>query len=212
MELPIILWTSVFRGIGLPIQKCREKVTNNQGLGCDFHIWVGSQFPLESAWWFPLPPCPWHTDHCLSTESSCEEFKGVLSRGASPRNGLHVDCPQNFNAAKLTIGHLLFRFFSQCKNICHPLWSTFATTRFVFASRVMPRGKIPVLILFLVWHLASMCTDRERKKKRGFTFSLFTLMHSMKRKPKINNENHGLQDLVESLHQTCQTQRLTLAK
>lgn len=58
--------------------------------------------------------------------------------------------------------------------------------------KVVPRGKFPLLILFLVWHLASTCTDRERKKKRGFTFSLFALMHSLKWKPRINNESHGL--------------------
>lgn len=46
-----------------------------------------------------------------------------------------------------------------------------------------------------------MYTDRERKKERGFTFSLFALIHSLKRKFRVNDENHGLtRSCGESLH------------
>lgn len=104
MWLAIILWTSVFRGIWLLIQNCKEKVTNNQGLGCNFHIWVGSQPPqksLGSSFSFHVLGTQ---SSCLSLESSCEEFKGALSRSASPRNVLHADFSQNLNMAKLTMG------------------------------------------------------------------------------------------------------------
>lgn len=37
---------------------------------------------------------------CLSPESSCEEFKEALSRGASPRNVLRADFSQNLSVAK----------------------------------------------------------------------------------------------------------------
>lgn len=40
---------------------------------------------------------------CLSPESSCEEFKEALSRGASPRNVLHADFSQNLSVAKHTM-------------------------------------------------------------------------------------------------------------
>ena len=38
---------------------------------------------------------------------------------------------------------------------------------------------------------------RPRKKKLGSTFSLFALIHSLKRKFKINNESHSLIKSVE---------------
>lgn len=47
-----------------------------------------------------------------------------------------------------------------------------------------------MFILFLVWHLTFMCTNRERRKEASFFPS--ALIHSLKRKFKINDESHGL--------------------
>lgn len=180
MWLAIILWTSVFRGIWLLIQNYREKWQIIRVLAVMFIFGFWSQLPQKLSLVVPSSLHVLGTQtSCLSPESSCEEFKEAPLQGCQPQECSPCGFLPESQCGKAHHAIIFYLDFqNECKNIWHAL-STFATIHLVFGLwKVLPRGKFPVFILFLAWHLALktlIVCFRQGMKNIGFIFFLLCI-------------------------------------
>ena len=131
---------------------------------------------------------------CLSLDSSCEEFKGALSRSASPKNVLHADFSQNLNMAKLTVGPSFYLDFPTDEKY---LACSFHLCHYSFSLPLKNIAKRKVSCVYFISSMTSCFENFEYvyrlgKEKISSTFSLFALIHSLKRKFRINDKVMGL--------------------
>ena len=115
---------------------------------------------------------------CLSPESSCEEFKEALSRGASPRNVLHADFSQNLSVAKHTMQSSFYLDFQMNVKIFGMLFPPLLL--FIQSLPLKSIAKRKVSCVYFISSMTSCfenfdCVYRQGMKNIGFIFFLLCI-------------------------------------